>query len=114
MLPTEPSGACTIVLRYPPLHQRTIGVSATDRLLGTCGFFAAFGEPGAGMRRWLLETNMSKAGFLQPPAAASERVTDLTLQWYNVFDGDIEFHACRAGRATACGSTSADRLRAAW
>ena len=103
VLPSDPTGPCTIVIGFFTRGATEATIPATDRVLGTCAFHAAFGAPGAGMQAWLLATNLRRAGYLQPPAAivghtATLRPRDLSL------GENGEFLACRAGRLDGCGA----------
>jgi len=101
VLPTDATSPCAVVLRIPDFPNGAHMRSATDRLLGTCAFYAAFGAPGAGMHEWLLATNLRRAGFLQTPSALVGDTARVGGERYRTFRPD-EFEACRAGRAEGC------------
>jgi hypothetical protein len=101
VLPLDSAAPCTIVLRLPAVRGVHPVRTPTDRLLGTCGFYAAFGAPGAGMQQWLLETNLLRAGYLRPPAAVAGDTARIE-QPRGYFDRVSEFEACRAGRLAGC------------
>jgi hypothetical protein len=56
VLPRDETEACALVLLITRPRGRDVLPQDQDRLIGTCGFFAAFGAPGEGMRSWLLQT----------------------------------------------------------
>jgi hypothetical protein len=66
MLPTSPAERCTVVL---PIGSRNganvIGTLRTDeaseQILGPCGYYAAFGQAGNGVRAWLLDRGAALA-----------------------------------------------------
>lgn len=101
VLPTDATQACTVVLRIPNALGGAFVRYATDRLLGTCAFYAAFGAPGAGVQQWLLDTNLRRAGFLQPPSALIGDTSRTVIERYNAIDRS-EYEACRAGQAEGC------------
>ena len=97
VLPSDPTDPCTIVIGFFTRGATEATIPATDRVLGTCAFHAAFGAPGAGMHAWLLATNLRRAGYLQPPAAIVGDTATLR-PGYMSLNGEGEFLACRAGR----------------
>lgn len=103
VLPADPEGPCTILIGFFTRSATEATIPVTDRVLGTCAFHAAFGAPGAGMHAWLLETNLRRAGYLQPPAAIVGDSAKLSPGHMSL-DGDAEFLACRAGRLDGCGA----------
>lgn len=101
VLPEATGQPCVVVFSASPRNLTWPGVPATDRLLGTCGFYAAFGEPGAANKRWLIETQFRAAVHLQRPAALA---ADTTLADHQFFarTGKSDVLACQLGRADAC------------
>lgn len=56
VLPRDESEPCALVLLISRPRGRDVLPMAQDRVIGTCGLYAAFGAPGPGMTKWLLET----------------------------------------------------------
>jgi hypothetical protein len=60
--PTAATDPCVIVYRIGAVYVgRATGFSTTDRILGTCGFYALYGMPGTGMQAWLARTGARSA-----------------------------------------------------
>lgn len=108
VLPATPAGACTVVLRIGHRFQNFIGIGNSDRLLGTCGFFAVYGAPGAGMLRWLEATNMRRAAYLQRPESHGDGVVRDPGE-ANAAGRVPAVAACRAGRVQGCADLVAGR-----
>lgn len=113
VLPEDPTTEiCTVVLR---LHDRPLKGGRIDfwddRRLGTCGFYAKYGMPGAGMRAWLRDLAPSHAALaLVPPRyrgleveptanAARVRWAALRREGRGLTDRG---KACLAGRPQGC------------
>lgn len=56
VLPRRPGAPCSVVILLPANAPRDILPTRSDRLIGTCGFYAKFGAPGQGMSDWLIAT----------------------------------------------------------
>ena len=101
VLPDTPADPCVIVLRIPARSARDITLSAADRLLGTCAFYAAYGTPGVGTASWLLATNARTAAYLQLPAALAGDTT-LVSVGFRAGRLSLDLRGCRAGRDARC------------
>ncbi len=101
VLPHGPGEACGIVLRISGRFPQFHGMGNTDRLLGTCGFFAVYGTPGPGMLRWLNETRMRRAAYLQRPESHGDGVVRDPGE-VNAANRSESVVACRAGRMEGC------------
>lgn len=101
VLPEAPGQPCVVVFNISPRDVRWPGVAATDRLLGTCGFYAAFGEPGAANTRWLLATQMRAAVHLQRPAALAADTGRIDHKDLSRL-GQSDVLSCQVGRADSC------------
>lgn len=104
VLPETADAPCTVVLRLPFSHRDRTYPSDTQRLLGTCGFFAGFGTPGAETARWLTETRGGAARFTHVPPAY---LTDTARFALSVAALGIEpptqaLLRCRTGDLEAC------------
>lgn len=78
--------------------------------LGECAFFAAYGVPGAPVRRWLARRNYDLAGL---PTWSSQsslghewtsvvRPDTREVWWENVYRHPVATISCLAGRSTSC------------
>ena len=101
VLPAEAGAPCTVVLRLAARFPTFAGFGDSDRLLGTCGFFAVHGAPGAGMSEWLRETRMNTAAFLLRPPSHGDGVIRNPLD-ANAAGQEPSIAACRAGRLDGC------------
>lgn len=102
VLPGQSAEPCVVLLRFSPAAVLTERLEVTDRVLGSCAFYAAFGAPGAGMSAWLLSTGLRSAGYLQPPAAIAEDTTRIAIPRTASGTISLGLWACAAGRADAC------------
>lgn len=101
VLPDSPDEPCVVVFGVSPQNLRYPGVLATDRLLGTCGFYAAFGAPGRGMAEWMRGTNLALAAFYQRPSALGDGVERIEVR--HLADATTRaLAACAASRPGAC------------
>ncbi len=99
VLPATADGACGVFITVPSRQRRAPTISAWDRVLGTCAFFAAYGTPGPGMRDWLLRTRATAAEYLTPPPAIAGAPQVVAIApWRR----EYELAACRAGVAAWC------------
>ena len=87
----------TVVLTEALIHAATLTLSPTDRLLGTCAFYAAYGAPGAATAAWLRESRAASAQFLQLPSGYTGSMRRRQLD-----AGFTAEASCRAGRREAC------------
>ncbi len=99
ILPLRESDPCGVVVRIPVRESRSFSISPTDRLLGTCAFYAAYGTPGTGMSQWLRDTQMASAAYLTPPASIAG---DTGRIEFNSFESSWGLKGCRAGVARVC------------
>lgn len=102
VLPDAAGKPCAVVVQLlgPP---RRANIPGSDRLLGTCGFYARFGEPGSGMRRWLSETGLRRAAFLLYPEGVSTSRVESAAE-VNALVSVPYIGPCRAGILAACDS----------
>ncbi len=104
VLPQRAGEPCTVVIRIPHQRRGDFFPVATQRLLGTCAFHAAFGAPGAPTAVWLAETRGTVAAFLQRPPAFANDTVPVKLG-FSGFGWDRFTRAlirCRMGEAAAC------------
>lgn len=97
VLPGRGEEPCTVVLTVALTHAATLTLSPTDRLLGTCAFYAAYGAPGAATAAWLRESRAASAQFLQLPSGYTGSMRRRQLD-----AGFTAEASCRAGRREAC------------
>jgi hypothetical protein len=116
VLPEQAGAPCVVVLQMlgPARPLRILGY---DRLLGTCAFFAKYGEPGEGMREWLRVTGARRAGWLQRPEnVRGGRITDQAE--INGLARVPYLGTCRVGVLAACDSlwaaTGGERAVQSW
>lgn len=112
VLPDDADDPCVVVFGVSPQNLRYPGVFATDRLLGSCGFYAAFGTPGPGMAQWMRETNLELASHYQRPSALGEGVDPIDVRSL----GNEPLRAlasCAARREGAC-LTALESPRVTW
>ena len=106
VLPERAGAPCTVSLTVADRHKKSLAVSGTQRLLGTCAFYAAFGAPGAANAAWLRDTHMVSARYLRTPFAFTGDTAKVDLNslrsYYSV--GPIDIYGCRSGDAIACAS----------
>ena len=102
--PEGPGEPCMVLIRATGPHIERLAIEPTRRLLGTCGFYAAFGEPGPPIKQWLRDTRAFAARFLRVPAAFAGDSAPIDLararSYYALLEVDV--YGCRAGRAAAC------------
>ncbi len=101
VLPERDDAPCTVVMFLSFRFTTFAGDQGSDRLLGTCAFFASFGPPGGGMRQWLASTRLRNAAYLQLPASHG-RGGVLGQRDMNLLGSNLSVMSCRAGRADAC------------
>lgn len=65
--PDAPDQPCVVLVNLGRRPGHPILPSAVDRIVGTCGFYARFGMPGAPMREWLAHTQGYSAISDEPP-----------------------------------------------
>jgi len=100
VLPRDASEPCSVVVLLSDARLRDALPHSDDRLIGTCGFYAAFGTPGPGMKRWLLETRgvMAVADIEMPSRYNGPK--------HYLTSGEVviapEAAACVAGNDSAC------------
>lgn len=103
VLPSSATDPCGIVLRAPSHRLRSLELASEDRLLGTCAFYAAFGDPGAGMARWLRDTRATTAAYLTPPPTVAADTALLDATWRRYYSDELlVVRGCRAHVARAC------------
>jgi len=103
-LPDRAGEACTIVLTVPFNQRNSLYLVATQRLLGTCAFYAAHGAPGPEVERWLRDTRFAAAQYLQRPGAFVGDTAKLRLrvQWYGFGADAASLVRCRTGVEADC------------
>lgn len=114
VLPEEAADPCVVLFRFSPASIATERLAVTDRALGTCAFYAAFGTPGSRMSAWLRSTGLRSAGFLLPPAAIADDTARIAISRTTSGSTSLGLRACAVGRAAACRglfSPERDRLR---
>ena len=100
VLPRDARDPCAVVVLLSNARQRDVLPKSEDRLIGACGFYAAFGAPGSGMERWLLETRgIMAAADIEMPAQYDGPRHRLTSSEVVVAP---EAAACVAGNDDAC------------
>lgn len=101
VLPASAGAPCGIVVRLSSRFTHFAGIANTDRLLGGCAFFAAYGAPGAGMRAWLTRSQLRTSAYLQRPASHGDGVLRNPME-VNAALNDRAVAACRSGRPGSC------------
>jgi len=103
VLPRDESEPCSLVLLIARPRGRDVLPQAQDRVIGTCGLYAAFGAPGAGMTKWLRDTRgrYAVADIAMPLQTSRGRHR---LRGVEVA-GAPEVAACLAGSDSACVTT---------
>lgn len=103
-LPERAGDPCTIVLTVPFNLRNTLFLVATQRLLGTCAFYAAHGAPGPEVERWLRDTRVASAQYIARPNAFVGDTADLDLsaRWYGFTTDAAALVRCRTGAEEAC------------
>jgi hypothetical protein len=103
-LPERAGDPCTIVMTVPFNLRNTLFLVATQRLLGTCAFYAAHGAPGPEVERWLRDTRIASAQYIARPSAFAGDTVDLKLRmrWYGFTTDAASLARCRAGAEDAC------------
>lgn len=96
VLPRAAGEPCNVIMRLSRNTQAWSQRAGRERLLGTCGFYAAYGAPGPGMHAWLLSTGMRTAGYVSSPVPWVTRTEPMNPEH------SIELAACRAGRTAGC------------
>lgn len=100
VLPRDESEACALVLLIARPRGRDVLPQDQDRVIGTCGFYAAFGAPGRAMQNWLLETRGRFAVSDVPmPPRTNQRRWQLTGAQ---IASAPAVAACLAGSDSAC------------
>lgn len=96
VLPQVAGEPCNVIMRLSRNTQAWSQRAGRERLLGTCGFYAAYGAPGVGMHAWLLETGMRTAAYVSSPVPWVTRTEQLNAESW------LELAACRTGRTAGC------------
>ncbi len=102
VLPREAGAPCTVVIRERARSPQFAGITSGDRVLGTCAFFAVYGEPGRGMLEWLSETRMGTSAYLLDHEMAETVAARGQSSPVNVLRDSRDVAACRAGREEGC------------
>jgi len=104
VLPERAGEPCVVRYVLQPASRSKFFPVASQRLLSTCAFHAAFGQPGEGTATWLSETRGIAARFLQvPPAFVGD--TSRVALGIRIWGWDASSEAalgCRVGRLDAC------------
>lgn len=100
VLPRAESEPCSLVLLIARPRGGDVLPLDQDRVIGTCGLYAAFGAPGAGMTKWLLDTRgrYAVADIAMPLQTSRGRHR---LRGAEVASAP-EVAACLAGSDSAC------------
>lgn len=100
VLPRDHSEPCSVVVLLPVERPRDLEPTRSERLIGTCGFYARFGAPGRGMSEWLLATR----GVHAMTDSARERIGNGVLHRIGPEDAwaSPETSACAAGDMQMC------------
>lgn len=103
-LPERAGDPCTVVMTVPFTLRNTLFPVATQRLLGTCAFYAAHGAPGPEVERWLRDTRVASAQYIARPNAFVGDTGDLKLgvRWYGWNTDAAALVRCRTGTEEAC------------
>ena len=100
VLPRDNTEACVLVVLISRPQGLDVLPLAQDRIVGTCGLYAAFGAPGRGMSSWLLETRGERA--IADIEVSGQRVGERHhLSGLDVYNAP-EVAACMAGNDSAC------------
>lgn len=105
VLPREAGAPCTVLVRERGRTASFAGIARDDRVLGTCAFFAKYGEPGRGMLAWLAGSRMRTAAYLASAAEVanwSDRPVGENPARVNAGSVSSYVAACRAGRPEGC------------
>jgi hypothetical protein len=101
VLPESADDPCVVIMGLSPQNLKYPGVFATDRLLGSCGFYAAFGAPGRGVAQWMRATNLELATHFQRPSSMGEGIDSIDVS--SLANEPIRALAsCAARRGDAC------------
>jgi hypothetical protein len=100
VLPETESQPCVIVVGIST-KARGIGPGDGDRLLGACGFYAKFGQPGGGTLAWLKDSRGVSAAIDTISAMGPRPQTRRTLKGADIAFSSGEA-ACLAGRNEGC------------
>ena len=115
-LPEAPDAPCAVVVSVSPGYVPRLGLAGSQRFLGACGFFAAFGAPGSEVASWLRSTRLASARYLVAPWSITRDSGRIDIRAGFSFTygyvGSIEMVACRAGRVSACANLLSPDRRA--
>ena len=115
-LPEGPGAPCAVVVSVSRVNFHRLGLAGSERFLGPCGFFAAFGAPGSEVASWLRSTRLASARYLVAPWSITRDSGRIDMRAgfsFNYgFGGSIEMVACRAGRVSACANLLSPDRRA--
>lgn len=104
VLPERAGEPCVVRYVLQPASRSKFFPVASQRLLSTCAFHAAFGQPGDGTAAWLSESRGITARFLQvPPAYVGDtsRIA-LSIRLWGWNESTEAALSCRVGRLEAC------------
>lgn len=113
-LPESPDAPCAIIVSVSRRNFQFLGQAGSNRFLGACGFFAAFGAPGTEVASWLRGTRLASARYLLAPWSIDDDSSrlDLSARYGFYFGPGIELASCRAGRISACANVLSPDPRA--
>ena len=101
VLPSAPTEPCVVLVRMDSSQQVPDEPNPRMQLLSTCGFYARFGMPGAGMDAWLERTQH----LLASHHTFNSAVLRHPESWPPVVKPGLALYAaCSMGRADACES----------
>lgn len=104
VLPRRDGAPCSVVVLLAANAPRALEPTTPDRLVGPCGFYAAFGAPGRGMAEWLIATRGIHA--------TTDRARPQALDARNrMRSGEVmrapDIAACIAGNSAVCAESFA-------
>lgn len=113
-LPERPDAPCAIVVSTSQVQVGFLGLAGSQRFLGTCGFYVAFGAPGREVASWLRSTRLASARYLVAPWTFTGDTSrlDLSERYAFYYGASIDLAACRAGRIEACADLLSPDARA--
>jgi hypothetical protein len=101
VIPARDDQPCAVMVSVGTRRGRPAIPAAVDRIVGTCGFYARFGMPGAPIHEWLAETQGLSAISDEPPH------TEVHPPRMRIAGRDVAravpIASCLAGRDDPCG-----------
>lgn len=100
VVPRTADQPCVVMVHVGTRSGRPALPLPTDRVVGTCGFFARFGSPGSQVRDWLVETQGLSAVSDEPPLR--QRIPPRFRFAGRDIARAVPVAACLAGRDDPC------------